>query len=280
MIYSDNMKVKIESYQILQNLSKDSHEGREYIINYKTIFTDAIESFKSTDMNLVAAIGSFLRNITYDRELVGRFKHIKLYQNLVDNYFDSEEEVFRVNVYGIIANLVRDKDTALLLFNILDKIFSILSDEDNEKVLAAAAQIIRNASDGNEIFGKKVLVKGGLKTLVELCINYENPDIQENAVCAIRNLSASDPLIQEKVTNIAGIQAIINLLKSTRPSVQAYAAWAIRSISTSNDNINKIVVFKGLEPLVKLCGSNEKGVYEHAIAAVSNIVKGIFIKYF
>lgn len=192
MIYHNNAKLKIGAYQVLQNLSKDCHNGRLYIMDYHTIFSDSIQNFNEKEnMNLVSASGSFLRNMTVDKELVHTFKDMKLYDNLINNYFDNEEETVRLSVFPIIANLVRDQDTAIKLLDIIEKVIKILENSENLKILAATAQIVRNASDDNEVFRKKILIKGGLKPLVELCVNYEDPEIQENAVCAIRNLCAS-----------------------------------------------------------------------------------------
>lgn len=192
LIYQSNAKLKIAAYQVLQNLSKDCHNGRLYVMDYHTIFSDSIQNFNEKEnMNLVSASGSFLRNMTVDKELVHTFKDMKLYDNLINNYFDNEEETVRLSVFPIIANLVRDTDTAIKLLDIIEKVIKILENSENLKILAATAQIVRNASDDNEVFRKKILIKGGLKPLVELCVNYEDPEIQENAVCAIRNLCAS-----------------------------------------------------------------------------------------
>ena len=94
--------------------------------------------------------------------------------------------------------------------------------------------------------------------------------MQEQACGALRNLSIM-PANKQRLAQLDGVPALIQLLSSPHEEVQAQACMVLQNLSKSSDCRHVIVQQGGIPPLIALLWSFNEHVQEHSAGIVANL---------
>lgn len=122
---------------------------------------------------------------------------------------------------------------------------------------------------------KTPVAGSNLQALVQQASCADQPELQYQAVTAVRKLLSSDrnppidPLIQCGILPI-----LVNCLSNTtNPALQFEAAWALTNIASGTSKQTQAVVQSGAVPLfLSLLASPHQNVCEQAVWALGNII--------
>lgn len=147
---------------------------------------------------------------------------------------------------------------------------------DNAKVQEDGARALANLA-GNSFGRSHIAKKHGIEALVAaMNAHRQVQQVQECAVAALSNLSASNSDNQTMIAKLGGIAVLIKAMQEHRaqPLVQQYGATALRNLTLHNaDNKKAIAELSGIDALVAAMRTHPSvaSVQQYAADALQNI---------